>query len=117
MGEQFTYHPQGNLLLSFPNFEEWMKFCRLCAEKNLSVLKDTDTMSAMVSSEVFECLPADLRNDFKIQDTETTKKLLEERKKPARVRRRIPPVINPPEMDDKKNIDLLLPPALMPRTE
>lgn len=117
MGEKFTYDPQGNLLLSFPNFEEWMRFCRLCVEKDLLVVKDTETMSAMISSEVFERLPKNLRDDFKIQDPETTQKLLEARKKPTRVRRRPPPTTDQQPADEQKLIDTLLPVALMPRTE
>ena len=119
MGENFTYDPQGNLLLSFPNFAEWMSFCRLCVEKNITVVKDTDTMSALVSSGEFDRLPEKLRKDFKIQDAQTTKKLLEKRKKPASVRHRTPPAAKECQIqiDEQRFINLLLPIALMPRIE
>lgn len=119
MGEKFNYDPQGNFLLSFPNFSEWMRFCRLCVEKEIPAVKDTDTMSAMVSPEEFERLPKSLRDDFKIQDSETTKKLLSARKNPARVKRGVAAGTKTiqQEMDEQRFIDMVLPVALMPRAE
>ena len=118
MEEQFSYRPDGNLLLSFPNFSEWMRFCRFCLEKDIPVVKDTNTMSAMVSSEVFNNLPKNFRDGFEIQNSEITKRLLAERKKPNRIRRRTPPpMVSKPPVDEQKIIDQFLPATLMPHVK
>ncbi|MFY9463127.1 MAG: hypothetical protein WAP52_02995, partial [Candidatus Sungiibacteriota bacterium] len=77
-----------------------------------------NTMSALVSSEVFNNLPKNFRDGFEIQNSEITKRLLAERKKPNRIRRRTPPpTVSNPTVDEQKIIDQLLPTALMPRVK
>lgn len=74
-------------------------------------------MSAIISPEDFQRLPKDLRDDFKIQNAETTKKLLAKRRGPIRIKRADTRISNQQPIDEQKIIDRLLPAALMPRVK
>jgi len=117
MAGKFIFDKNKNINLQFVNFEEWKDFCELCEKWSIPATTDPDNWTAVISRASFENLPNELREAFAIQDAETSKKILEARRNQLRRIRRATPVSLQEQIEREKFIDLILPPALMPRVK
>lgn len=117
MAEKFIFDKEENILLQFMNFGEWKNFYELCVKWSIPATIDRKEWKVTISRASFENLPKELRDAFAIQDAETSRKILAARIKRLRRIQRAAPVSVQDQEDGEKFVDLILPPALMPRVK